>query len=157
MIDPVLTLKWVHILSSTVLFGTGLGTALQMVLAHRAGDVRAVAVVTRNVVRADWLCTLPSGIVQPLSGVALILLSGWNPHAKWLMAAYGLYALAGLCWIVVVVLQLRMARLAARAAQDGTPLPSAYFAFYRAWFALGWPAFVGLVIVFALMVFKPDW
>lgn len=157
MIDPVLTLKWVHILSSTVLFGTGLGTALQMVLAHRAGDVRAIAVVTRNVVRADWLCTLPSGIVQPLSGVALILLSGWNPHAKWLMAAYGLYALAGLCWIVVVVLQLRMARLAARAAQDGTPLPSAYFALYRAWFALGWPAFVGLVIVFALMVFKPDW
>lgn len=157
MIDLVLTLKWVHILSSTVLFGTGLGTALQMVLAHRAGDVRAIAVVTRNVVRADWLCTLPSGIVQPLSGVALILLSGWNPHAKWLMAAYGLYALAGLCWIVVVVLQLRMARLAARAAQDGTPLPSAYFALYRAWFALGWPAFVGLVIVFALMVFKPDW
>lgn len=157
MIDPVLALKWVHILSSTVLFGTGLGTALQMVLAQRSGDVRAIAVVTRNVVRADWLCTLPAGLVQPLSGVALVLAAGWDPHAPWLLAAYGLYALAGLCWAVVVVLQLRMARLAARAAQDGAPLPPAYFALYRAWFALGWPAFVGLVIVFALMVFKPGW
>ena len=157
MIDPVLALKWLHIMSSTVLFGTGLGTALQMVLAHRSRDVRAIAVVTRNVVKADWLCTLPSGIVQPLSGAALVVLSSWDPHAPWLIAAYALYALAGLCWLVVVALQLRMARLADGAARAGTALPPAYFALYRAWFALGWPAFVGLVIVFALMVFKPSW
>ena len=156
MIDPVLALKWVHIVSSTVLFGTGLGTALQMVLAHRSGDVRAIAVVTRNVVRADWLCTLPSGLAQPATGAALVLLSGWDPHARWLMAAYALYALAGACWVIVVFLQLRMARLAAAAAAAGAALPPAYFAAYRWWFALGWPAFLGLVIVFALMVFKPE-
>jgi uncharacterized membrane protein len=26
----------------------------------------------------------------------------------------------------------------------------------RAWFALGWPAFLALIAVFALMVAKPD-
>ena len=31
--------KWLHVLSSTLLFGTGLGTAFFMWMAHRRGDV----------------------------------------------------------------------------------------------------------------------
>ena len=153
--DPYLAVKWLHVLSSTVLFGTGIGTALQMVLAHRSGDVRGIALVARNVVRADWLCTLPSGIVQPLSGAALVHLAGWDPWAPWLLAAYALYALAGACWIAVVVLQRRLRDLAARAAREGTRLPPAYHRLFAIWFALGWPAFLGLIVVFGLMVAKP--
>jgi uncharacterized membrane protein len=156
VIDAFLAVKWVHIVSSTILFGTGLGTALHMVLAHRSGDVRAIAVVARNVVNVDWCCTLPSGIVQPLSGAALIVLAGHDPAAGWLLATYALYAVAGLCWIVVVVLQRRMAQIAAEAARAGNAdLPDRYHRDYRLWFLLGWPAFLGLVAVFALMVFKP--
>jgi len=59
-VDSYLWLKWLHVLSSTVLFGTGIGTAFQMGFAHRRGDVRAIAVVARNVVLADWLFTLPA-------------------------------------------------------------------------------------------------
>jgi uncharacterized membrane protein len=150
-----LIVKWLHILSSTVLFGTGLGTALHMLLAHRSGDVRAIAVTTRNVVRADWLTILPSGIVQPLSGAVLIHLASWNPATPWLVLSYCLFALAGGCWIVAVVLQLRMRDLAAQAAASATALPPAYHRLFALWFALGWPAFLGLVVVFALMVMKP--
>jgi hypothetical protein len=55
-------LEWkrLHILSSTLLFGTGIGTAFSMFYANRSGDVRAIAIVARNVVRADWLFTLPA-------------------------------------------------------------------------------------------------
>jgi uncharacterized membrane protein len=28
---------------------------------------------------------------------------------------------------------------------------------FRWWFALGWPAFTGLIVVFYLMVAKPSW
>ena len=42
---------------------------------------------------------------------------------------------------------------AARAA--GEPLPPAYYAAMRLWFALGWPAFIALLVVLALMVMKP--
>jgi uncharacterized membrane protein len=35
--------KWLHILSSTLLFGTGIGTAFFMFMTNRAGDVRAIA------------------------------------------------------------------------------------------------------------------
>lgn len=39
-----LWLKWLHILSATVLFGTGLGTAYFKWATDRSGDVRAIAV-----------------------------------------------------------------------------------------------------------------
>jgi uncharacterized membrane protein len=155
MITTYLLVKWLHILSSTVLFGTGLGTALSMVLAKRSGSVAGIAVVCRNVVIADWLCTLPSGIAQPLTGLALMHIAGFDPWAPWLLASYVLYLMAGVCWIIVVRLQLRMARLAAAAHAGGTTLPPAWFVAYRTWLALGWPAFIGLLIVFALMVAKP--
>jgi uncharacterized membrane protein len=156
VIDGYLWLKWLHVLSSTVLFGTGMGTAFQMWLAHRRREPRAIAVVARNVVLADWLFTLPSGIVQPITGFALVLAGGLDFGASWLVATYALYALAFACWAPVVVLQIRVRDLAAMAVADGTPLPPAYQRAMGLWFALGWPAFVSLLIVFLLMIAKPD-
>lgn len=154
--DPYKILEWVHILSSTVLFGTGIGTAFQMWFAHRCRDPRAVAVVARNVVLADWLFTLPAGIVQPATGFSMVAIAGYDPFDSWLVAAYALYLLALACWIPVVVLQMRARDLAADAAARGTPLPPAYDRVMRLWFALGWPAFIALVVIFWLMVHKPQ-
>ncbi len=113
MSDPYLWLKWLHVLSAAVLFGTGLGTALHMWLAHLRRDPRAIAVVARNVVLIDWLFTATSGAVQPLSGLALVHLSGTNPLAPWLVVSYGLYALTALCWFPAVRIQLRVRDIAA--------------------------------------------
>ncbi len=155
-IDGYLWLKWLHILSSTVLFGTGIGTAFQMWFAHRRGEPAAIAVVARNVVLADWLFTLPSGVVQPVTGVMLAVQTGIDPMASWLVATYALYALAFVCWVPVVVLQMRVRDIAVKSAASGTGLPPDYDQVMRLWFALGWPAFGALIIVFLLMVAKPD-
>lgn len=156
--DFYFLVKWAHILSSTVLFGTGLGTALHMLLAHRSGNVQAIAVVTANVVRADTWCTLPSGIVQPVTGFLLIKLGGYDPLAPWLLAVYAGYLLALVCWLIVVVLQLRMRDLAQAAAEGGAlVLPADYHRAMRIWFWLGWPAFFALLGIFWLMVHKPQW
>ena len=69
--DHLLLIKWLHILSSTVLFGTGLGTAFFLWSAHLTGDARTIASVAKITVRADWLFTATSGIVQPVTGLAL--------------------------------------------------------------------------------------
>ena len=53
-----LSLKWLHILSSVLLLGTGFGTAYYLYFANRSRDVAALAVVTRLVVRADWWCAI---------------------------------------------------------------------------------------------------
>lgn len=155
MSDVYLALKLLHILSSTVLFGTGLGTAFSMWRAHRHGDPRVVAVVARNVVLADWVFTTPAVIVQPLTGLALIHLLGYPLTAPWLLASVVLYAIVGACWLPVVGLQRRMRQLADAAVARGEPLPGPYHRCFRLWFALGWPAFLGVIAIFALMVWKP--
>lgn len=155
MSDPYLWIKWLHILSATVLFGTGLGTAFHMLMTHLRGDVSVVAAATRNTVLADWLFTATSGVVQPVTGFVLINMAGFDPFESWLVLTYALYGVAGLCWLKVVRLQYRMRGLATDAVVRGEPLPTDYDKAVRLWFILGWPAFVSLMAVFALMVMKP--
>jgi uncharacterized membrane protein len=155
MPDVYTTLRLLHILSSTILFGAGIGTALQMLLAHRSGHIPAIAMVTANVVRADTWLTLPAVIVQPLTGYALIELVGYDPAAPWLLIVYGLYAIAILCWLVVVVLQLKMRDAACCALREGIALPATYQKAFRWWFILGWPALAAFMAIFYLMVTKP--
>lgn len=151
-----LFLKWLHILSATLMFGTGLGTAFYMFVTNRSGNVQAIAVVSRWVVRADWWFTTPAVILQPLSGAAMIHLAGYSWDAPWIVWSVVLYVLAGLCWLPVVWLQIRMQRMASAAAATNTPLPASYWRYERLWTTLGFPAFAALVLVYWLMVHK-DW
>jgi uncharacterized membrane protein len=155
MIEWYLPLKLLHVLSSTVLFGTGIGTAFSMWRAHAGGDPRVIAATSRNVVLADWLFTMPAVVIQPATGLALVSLLGYPLASPWLVASYALFVLVGACWLPVVWLQLRMRRLASLAVERGEPLPAAYHRCFALWFALGWPAFAGVVAIFALMVWKP--
>ena len=147
--------KWLHILSSTLLFGTGLGSAYYMFFASRTRRPEAAAVVARLVVRADWWFTATTIVFQPLSGLYLLHVMGVPWRQPWVLWTFALYVLAGACWLPVVAIQIRMRRLAEEAAARGEPLPAAYFRCLRVWTALGVPAFVALVIVYWLMVAKP--
>lgn len=148
-------IKWIHVLSSTILFGFGAGTAWYFWNAHRTRDPAIIAIVGKIVVRADWIFTGTSGIVQPLSGIALAHLAGWSLVESWLVATYCLYVLAFACWAPVVWLQIKAQRLAQRASETAAPLDADYRRCMNFWFALGWPAFLGLIAIFWLMIAKP--
>src|SRR5690606_1110970 len=64
-----LVLKWVHILSSTILFGAGVGSAFHMFVSTLRREVDGMANATRNVVIADWVLTTPTAILQPATGL----------------------------------------------------------------------------------------
>lgn len=153
--DWYLVLKWLHVLSSTVLFGTGIGTAFQMVWAMHTDRVETIHSVASGVVLADWLFTVPAGIVQPATGLMLVHLAGWGWWEPWLVLTYAAYLLAFACWAPVAALQIRIRDMAGAALAAGAPLPRAARRAYAMWFALGWPAFVALTGVFWLMVAKP--
>ena len=72
-----------------------------------------------------------------------------------MMLALALYAVAGVCWLPVVWLQLRMRDLAADAAQAHQPLSACYWRYAQIWIWLGVPAFIAMVGIFFLMVLKP--
>jgi uncharacterized membrane protein len=150
-----LTVKWLHVLSSTILFGTGIGSAFYLLAATLTRDVRAVAVVARHVVIADWLFTTPTIILQPLTGFYLMALAGLPMDTRWIAWSLGLYALAVACWLPVVWLQIRMRQLAHEAAAAGRALDLRYWRCFRLWVALGVPAFLAFVALFYLMVAKP--
>ena len=147
--------KWLHILSSTFLFGTGIGSAWYLLFAVISRNVAAIAVVTRIVVIADWLFTGTTMIAQPLTGFYLIHLAGYPMHSAWIMYSIGLFVLAALCWFPVVWLQMRLRDLSAAAASAGTPLPPAFWRYFKGWIILGIPAFFAFLGVFYLMVAKP--
>lgn len=148
-------LKWLHIVSSTLLFGTGIGSAWYMLFANVSRDVRAIAVVAKYVVIADWLFTATTAILQPLTGFYMIHLAGYPLHSKWIMWSIVLYVIAGACWLPVVWLQIRMRDMATEAARLDTPLPALYWRYFRIWVALGVPAFAAFIVIFWLMVAKP--
>lgn len=150
-----LIIKWLHILSSTFLFGTGIGSAFYMLFASLSRDVRAIAVVSRHVVLADWIFTSTTVLIQPATGIYMIHLAGYPWHSTWIVWSIGLYFLAGACWLPVVWIQLRMRDMAQAAARDNTALPQQYWRYLRTWTALGIPAFFAMVVVFWLMVAKP--
>jgi uncharacterized membrane protein len=155
-IDSYLLIKTLHILSATVLFGTGLGIAFFSWSARQSND-HARLFAARTTVRADFLFTLPAVILQPLTGAWLIANGGIDPQASWIVISLGLYVLAGLCWVPVVWLQIKMkGMLESKIAGAGFDRTE-YERLRRMWFLLGWPAFLGLVAVFWLMVVKPDW
>lgn len=150
-----LIVKWLHILSSTLLFGTGLGSAFYMFFVSRTRDPRAIAIVVRYVVIADWAFTTPTVILQPLTGFYLMYLASMPLDTPWILWSVMLYMVAGAAWLPVVWMQIRMRDMAAAAAQSGGAIPAQYWKYLRTWVALGIVAFGALVAVFYLMVAKP--
>jgi len=148
-------LKWAHVMGAAILFGTGLGTAFHFWMAHRTGDARTIAAAARVTVIADYAFTLPAVVLQPLTGMALAHAAGYPVTSRWIVASVLLYLLAGACWIPVVDIQRRMRDIAQRSAEAGIALGDDYRRLWRWWFALGWPAFLALAIVFWLMIARP--
>jgi len=150
-----LVIKWLHIVSALLLFGTGLGSAFYKLFTDLSGNLEAIAVTNRLVVKADWIFTSPTVIIQPLTGFWLMHLAGFSPQWMWLWLTLLLYLLAGACWIPVVILQIKMQKTAERCLAEGSELPESYHRQLKLWIALGIPAFLGMLAVTALMVLKP--
>lgn len=153
--NTYLILKWLHILSSVLLVGTGFGSAFYLYFTNRTGNVQAIAAVARLVVRADFWFTTPAVIVQPVTGLAMVWIAGFSLSQTWLFWSLGLYILAGICWLPVVWLQVLMSKMATDAALSNASLPDDYWRYARYWEWLGYPAFIAMLVVYGLMVFKP--
>jgi uncharacterized membrane protein len=149
-------LKFLHVVGATVLLGTGAGIAFFMLMAHRSGDVAVVAGVTRIVVIADYVFTATAVVAQPVTGVLLARSVGYSLGEGWILASIALYIFTGLFWLPVVWMQSRMRTLAAQAARDRTELPGEYHRWFRWWFAFGFPAFAAVLLIFWLMIARPE-
>jgi uncharacterized membrane protein len=150
-----LLLKWLHLLGASVLFGTGTGIAFFAWFGYRKAirddQLDLLRGVLSLTVIADIVFTATAAILQPVTGLLLWRMTGGEWRSPWLVAVLALYVLVGLCWLPVVVMQIRL-RDRALAVRSIDELGEDFHARFRRWFVLGWPAFVGVMLLFALMI-----
>ncbi len=127
-----------------------------MLMAHMSRDARFVARTAGVVVLADFIFTATAVIAQPLTGYLLIRETGTSVADGWVVASLALYVLAGVFWLPVVWMQMRMRDLAEQAASAGRDLPAAYHRLFRWWFVFGFPGFGSVMVIIWLMIAKPS-
>lgn len=152
--DNYLLLKLVHILSAVVITGTGAGIAFFMFMTSRTSNIAAIAVTARLVILADWLFTAPAVAIQFITGILLMLKLGYSFNSLWFLWVISLFIFIGTCWVPVVYIQYKLRKLANVSLSNGVLEPS-FNKLMRLWTGLGIPAFISILIIFWLMVFKP--
>lgn len=152
-----LILRTLHIIGAAVLLGTGIGIAFftwfGYRLARRNNSIELLRGVLTLTVLADATFTTTAAVVQPVTGAALwhITINDWT-H-PWLWVVIALYVGVGLCWLPVVVLQIRLRDAASKAASIAA-LDTKFNHDFKRWFALGVPAFLLVIALVVVMVFR---
>jgi uncharacterized membrane protein len=149
-------LKYLHLIGASVLLGTGAGIAFFMLMAHLSKNTAVIAGVAGIVVVADFLFTATAVVLQPVTGVLLAWEAGHSLTDGWIMLSVALYLLVGAFWLPVVWMQMKMRDLARDAVAQGAPLPERYHRLFWTWFAFGFPAFGAVLVIFWLMMTRPQ-
>jgi uncharacterized membrane protein len=155
MTEYVLTLKLIHIIGAVVLLGTGFGISLFLFMANRTRDPFIIAHTASVVVLADAAFTANALIVLPVSGIYLVQAVGYSIWEPWIVLSLALYVVVGLCSLPALWLQAKLRDLAREAVELESELPRRYHRLFRVWLALGWPALIGVIAIYVLMIFKP--
>ncbi len=142
-------IKLLHILSATILFGTGIGTAFFMYKAIKSQNREAIRITTQNVVLADWLFTTPAVVIQLPTGIWLTIQLNIPFESAWFVIVISMFIIIGACWIPVVWIQIRIREIITGGGEieDTKRL-------MRYWISLGIPAFSCVLILYFLMVSK---
>ena len=143
-------IKLLHVVSATILFGTGIGTAFFMLRAYLGNDVASFRETAHSVVLADAWFTMPAVVIQIATGLWLTDRLGISWASPWFVVVIILFVTVGACWIPVVAIQVRVRDLLRR----GETRESCR-SLMRWWIGLGIPAFAAVLGLFALMVFRP--
>lgn len=158
MIDIYTVWKTLHVISAAILFGTGLGIAFFAWFGYRRslkiGEIDGLRAVLRLTVIADAAFTAPAAAFQLGSGLVLMRLDSWPFATPWLITVLVLFALVGLCWLPVVVIQIVQSREAAQVSSINE-LSQGFHRRFIIWFVLGIPAFLLVAALFFLMIAKP--
>ena len=152
MIYP--TLKLIHIISATILFGGGIYAALLGTIVFGSRKVKVIAEVGPHIVRVELYLTVSAALVQIVTGVWLASITGFPVSTGWLAWALALFCIVAICWNLGVWLQHRMIELSRKATETNSELPAEYRELFKNWTFLGLPSTAAMIGIFFLMVFK---
>ena len=147
-------MKWLHALSGTLLLGGGFGSAFHLVLASARRNPAEAAAAARKILRFDAAVGAPAAVFQIAGGAWLLGRLDLPWTTDWVLWSTVFYAGVIALWIPVIVLEVRMRRIAAEAARAAAPLPHSYWASFFAWMVLGMAGFALFAAILWLMLVK---
>lgn len=145
------TVKIAHIISSSLLFGTGIGSTFYLLWVNCQKDIAYLAKTSSQVVKSDWLFVGIAALLQPLTGFLMIYVKGDTLASHWWVVTLLGYAIAGICWFSVIYLQMKCRDMAISANDMNTVLNDGYLRYFiwRCIFSL--LTFISLMVVFYYM------
>jgi uncharacterized membrane protein len=156
MLDLIFALKFVHVLAVAAIVGGWLCLAIFMVMAHRASNTAVVALTSRFVVKVELMVMAAAMAILPLSGFPLAYAIGLSPlNEFWIVASSALYIVIAACWLLALRIEMRIRDLTREAALASVPLSDAYRRLFRRWCGFAVPLSLGMLAVFALMIWQP--
>jgi uncharacterized membrane protein len=156
MIDTILAIKFVHLLAAAAMFGTWLAIAAFVVFARWSGNPSVIALVAQFAVRIELFVMAPALALQPISGFPLGAAIGLSPADDfWIELSLALYVVVVAAWLAALWTEMRMRKVARRAALGGAPLADSYAGLFRLWAVLAVVILAGMVALFLVMVWQP--
>lgn len=142
-------IKLVHILSATLMIGTGFGSAFYLFFTYKRSNASTVRDVLKLVVLADTIFTTPSVILQLITGVILSEMIGLS-FTKWYWIVLGISFIVFILWIRAVFIQLKLRKI----IEKENAITEEFHWLMKMWFYLGIPSFLGSLFLYYLMVYK---
>lgn len=156
MLDLIFSIKFIHVLAVTVMFGTWLGLALFMLLAHRSGNTSVVAVTSQFVVKIELMVVAAAVALQPISGFPLAYAIGLRPTQEfWIVISLFFYAVIVVLWLAAVRTEMRIRNLTRDAALKSAPLGPDYRRLFHIWSGLSLLIFAAMIAVYVFMIWQP--
>ncbi len=152
-----LFLKYIHVISATVLFGSGLSLAFIGMRIFNSKNVKIIGSVGPIIVFLDVALTIPSAIVQLTTGFMMANIMEMNFFSGWTGASLKILILvACFFWLPGAWLQHQMSSIAKNCEVNRIGLSSRYLKYLKIWMLLGIPSTIGMLTIFYLMIFKPN-
>jgi len=143
-------LKLIHILSATVMIGTGFGSAFYLYFTYKNTQASTVRDVLKFVIIADKIFTLPSVIIQLITGWLLADLMSML-FTVWFWVVICVSAVVLLLWIKAAFIQIKLRKI----ILEENEISKRFHRGMTEWFWLGIFSFLGAIYLYYLMVYKP--
>lgn len=144
------TLKTIHILSATLMIGTGLGSAFYLFVSYKTKQFSTVKDILNIVIIADLFFTTPSVITQLVTGLLLVDYLHIN-NTLWYVVVLSMSFGVLVLWLFAVRIQYQLQKI----GKIHTKIPAIFHRKIKIWVYLGIPSFVLSIYLYYLMIFKP--
>lgn len=142
-------LKMIHILSATIMIGTGLGSAFYLYITYKTAQFSTIKDVVKLVVLADLIFTTPSVIIQFITGI-LLANKLHLYQTDWFKIVLVISFVVLILWLVAVYIQYKLKKISQQ-----NRITKTYTKLMQIWIYLGGISFVLAIYLYYLMIFKP--